>query len=522
VEGPRAASSTAGPDVGRARLGGLAGALLLLLAAALLHGPRLDAPFGLHEGGGDLYGCFHRVWDDFGFAALRGTPLRPQRFGTLEGASLWLDHPPLLLWVSGALAASEWALRLPSVLSAWLAAVALFLLLRRALGGGPALAAALLLLLVPMVSLFAQMSYEDAALAAGLWLFLAALRAREPGPARGAWTALLAAIAIVGPWIDWAFAFYGLGLLALVGKRSLRRTVANVLLPAGCALLSLGAMQAWRLWAPHAPDVPARSAALSLPDLVEHAVLARPAAGDFAQSVLPLLARGFTLPVLVIGALGLPLLWRRLPRLTAALLVPGLLFPHVFAWHSARHYGFFAYLTPLLAGGAAALLTPRTLPAALRALAGAALVAATAVSAAHWQAVASTSFFRDLGAELDAAAADGHAVLHNFRVVYPWYVHSPRVLLTPVTTTAELQAAQALLPPAEPLRLLWLEWETVRDDGTVRPSEPTDEALAAWLARWPARRLTALEQGFRTDDDRATVRVRQARLVTLGEPEPGR
>ena len=512
-----AAPSTAAPGVERAlRPGGIAGAALLLLAAALLHGPRLDAPFGLHEGGGDLYGCFHRVWDDFGFAALRGTPLRPQRFGTLEGAGPWLDHPPLLLWVSGALAASEWALRLPTVLSAWLAAVALFLLLRRALGGWPALTAALLLLLVPMVSLFAQMSYEDAVLAAGLWLYLAALRAREAGPRRGAWTALLAALAIVGPWIDWAFAFYGLGLLALLGERSLGRTLKHVLLPGACALLSLAAMQAWRVWAPQVPAIPVRLEALGFSDLVAHAVQPRPEVGGFAHSALPLLARGFTLPVLVLGALGLPLLWRRLPRLTAALLVPGALFPLVFAWHSARHYGFFNYLTPLLAGGAVALLlAPRALPAALRALAGAALVAATAFAAARWQAAASTSFFRDVGAELDAAASDGQAVLHNFRVVYPWYVHSPRVVLTPVTTTAELQTARALFAPDERLSLLWLEWETVPDDGVARPSEPTDEALAGWLARQPSRRLPSLEQGFRTDDDRATVRVREARLVSL-------
>jgi hypothetical protein len=96
------------------------------------------------------------------------------------------------------------------------------------------------------------------------------------------------------------------------------------------------------------------------------------------------------------------------------------------------------------------------------------------------------------------------------------------VLLTPVTTTAELQTAQALFAPTERLRLLWLEWEIVGDAGGVRPAEPTDAALAAVLAQRPSRRVPALEQGFRTDDDRATVRVRQARLVTLSGPETGR
>jgi hypothetical protein len=497
----------------------LGAALLLLLVAALLHGPRLTRPFGLLEGGGDLYGTFHRVWDEVGFTEARGLPMRPYRYGTLSGAVTWTTHPPGLPWISGALATREWAVRLPTLVGAWLAAVALFLLLRGSFGAWPALVAALLLLLMPMVSLFSQMSYEDAVLPAGLWLYLAVLRARARGPGRRAWWLLVACIACCGPWIDWAYAFYGLGLLALVGERSPRRTFAALWFPAACGLGSLALLQAWRVWATQLPGAPARTGALTVMGLLDHAILRRPPAATFMEASLPLLTRGFTLPLLVLGLLGLPLLWRRLPRLTAALLVPGVLFPLVFAWHSSRHYGFFNYLSPLVAAGAVALLlAPRRLPAPLRTLLCTVLLAGTALAAARWQDFADVTFYRDLGRELDAAAEGGHAVLHNSRAVYPYYVHSPHVRLVPVLALPMLEAAARPVAAHDGLRMLWLHWEVVPDDGSQTPVDPVGRRLKAWLEGYPSTRVPVLEQSFRSEDDRTTVRVREARLFTIREP----
>jgi hypothetical protein len=237
------------------------------------------------------------------------------------------------------------------------------------------------------------------------------------------------------------------------------------------------------------------------------------------EASLPLLTRGFTLPLLVLGLLGLPLLWRRLPRLTAALLVPGVLFPLVFAWHSSRHYGFFNYLSPLVAAGAVALLlAPRRLPAPLRTLLCTVLLAGTALAAARWQDFADVTFYRDLGRELDAAAEGGHAVLHNSRAVYPYYVHSPHVRLVPVLALPMLEAAARPVAAHDGLRMLWLHWEVVPDDGSQTPVDPVGRRLKAWLEGYPSTRVPVLEQSFRSEDDRTTVRVREARLFTIREP----
>jgi hypothetical protein len=506
-------------------MGRLAGvAALLLLATLALHGPRLDRPLGLMEGFGNRLASSHRMFDDFGFLALRGAPLEPFQHGSLLGVTPWLTHPPLLVWLAGGFGASEPGLRLPTVVGAWLAGVALYVLLRHAFGDAAAAAAGLLLLLFPMQSLFCQLSYEDVVLPAGLLLYAGVIGRRGADPARrGPWTLLVVLVSVVGPWLDWAYAFYGLGVLPLVAERSWRRTPAALVLPAACSLLSLALLVVWRDWAARAPILPAPLTTAGFDRLLEHGVWRRPSAAAFFGEGGALVVRGFTVFALLAGALGLPWAARRAPRLVLALAVPGVLYPVVFAWHASRHYGFFAYLGPLVAAGAVGLVLalPR-LATAVRVAACVLLLGAVAWRAAGWQRYADDSFYRDLGAALDHAAADGSAVFHNSLASYSSYVESSDVRLPPVRALPALQRALRHVPPSQGARFVWIRYEVHTPDGLTADPSASSPALSAWLDARPARSIPGLSRSFLSEDGTRTVRLVDAREVTLRAPAANR
>lgn len=503
----------------------LLAALLLLLVTVLMQGPRLDLPFGPAENSGDFYGKFSQVWQRFGFLELRGLPLGRLYADSIDRTSPYLNHPPGFLWLEGAFGTEEWQLRLPTVLGGWLAAVLLFELLRRSFGAPAALGASLLLLVTPMVSLLAQTSYENVVLPAGLLLFLAAWRGLDEHPHKRRWKVLLVLTAFVGPWLDWAFLFFCAGLVPLMWcPSSLRQTLRRLVLPAAVSTVSLALVFVWKYWAVKAPGLPPLPEAPGLADLVDITIYRRPELTYFLARSAWRLERGWTMYLLLIAPIGLWSLWRRAPRLTLALSVPGLGFPLLFASHATLHETFFAYLTPVAAASALAVILdlPKVRPA-VRTLLAAILIVSVTVESYRWFDFANSTFLADLGAELSAATAASEdegaqfAVFHNSPLYYSYYVRVPNVLMPPVRYPELVKAAVARTDPSQGVRFLWLRYEPVTHP--LAPLWRSDDQLRDMLVHLPRKNIPRLTRTLNDEHGEPRLRVTEAWLVTLREPQ---
>jgi hypothetical protein len=215
------------------------------LAGLWLQGPWLAAPFGfLENNAGYFFGPFAQSWERFGFAALRGIPLGPFEVWPEAPARgyCYFNHPPGTAWLYAALGSAEWQLRLPSVLATIAAGMLMALLLLPRLGAWAAVLGGIAVQALPVVAFAGQMSYEPPVLALGLLLFWGMERAADK--ARGGMLAAAAAAAI-GPWLDWSFGFFVLGLPLVHGQRRLREIGRRILVPWCLSLASLLLVLAW-------------------------------------------------------------------------------------------------------------------------------------------------------------------------------------------------------------------------------------------------------------------------------------
>lgn len=489
--------------------------VVLVLAAACLPAlalqlPFLAAPFGLEEiNAGCYFGPFAQSWERYGFGSLRGVPLVVSPYKQPAAGLVYLNHPPGTAWLLGGWGSAPWSLRLPSALGLALACGLLAGFLRTHLGTGRALAAGLLLGALPVLGFHAQVSYETLVLPAGLAALLAADRLRSGG-ARW-WPGLLAASALLGPWLDWAYLFFIPALAPLLLGRP--RGLRHLVLAGGLALLSTAGVLLWRSWALESTLLENRT----LPEVgsVAATVLSSrlSAAGLLAASWRNL-SVGLTLPVLLAALPGAAWLLARRPRPGLALLIAGILNPLVFSRHAEGHVFYYAYLAPLAAAGVAALPAPgRRLLPALAAVQGAVILwAAAATVRTHDR--AHVPFFADLGRAIDEAAADRDAagrirrvyrVHHDAPQVYPYYTRAP--FLTPTTAPEGLKAARRR-PADTGLRFLHL-----RISGPV-PGVPYEE-LQDYLEPFPSRRLPRLEGTFTRPLTGQRYQVTEARVYTL-------
>lgn len=435
--------------------------------------------------GANYFGVFAHNWEKFGFGALRGVPLGGCVDAVANGGPYW-THPPGFAWLTASIGSAEWQLRLPTVLGHALAAVLVFLLLRPRLGRVAGLVGGLATLGVPMLAFYSLTSYENAVLPLGLLAWWGLRR-------RG----LIVLACLVGPWMDWAFGFFCIAMLPLVIAGNVRDTLRALLLPACVSLLSLLAVFGWMAWASGATGLPSTDFGELLRGLLHRSDTA--AAGNGAR-LFENLRLGFSLPVLLTAAAGLPMLFLAAPRLASAMLIGGVLNAVVFPANTAGHVFYQAYLTPLVAGGLGALPawagTLRPLRLLLTVVALAATVLGGVRTIEHFRA-ADTSFFAEQGALVSAATKDAGGrdcfVFTNYS--YGYYLRSPLVVFGVPSVTDPHKLEQLRSRPgyeAYGLRYLLTDIDGPPIGGTPLPK--LDPALRAYLERFPRSPQPVLER----------------------------
>ncbi len=498
-------------------------ALVLLSSGTVL--PWMAVPLtSTDHTAGVYYGLFAQCFERFGFWELRGMPLWPQLPATPYDAALYQNHPPGHFWLAGAFGTEEWQLRLPTVVGLGLATLAIYRLLRRSLAAGWAFGGALLFAQFPVSQLFCQASLELTVIPCGLWLVLATVRAGETtGALRTRWRIVQGLAAYFGPWMDWPFVWFCAALLPLVVRGGPRDWIRRLWLPATASLAALGSILAWRAWATANPRFnPDLETGHSVGELVEVTILARPEMSAVLRAGLEFSGIDFTVPALVAGALGVPVLLRRAPRVALALLLPGVLHVGTFAEHARIHLHFWYYFGPLWAVAAAhlAAAAARWMPRVVPGLALLVLAAAAGWQSQEQWRETSTTFYRDVGAVLtDASEVRGEdgtvvgdcVVAHNCPLLYTYYLTSHRVWLQPLTDSG--LAARALGATAAPaVRYLWLRTDGPVDGGYL--PAPTNPALERFLSGFPRTRVPELEVELRTHRG-VRWRVREAWLYRL-------
>lgn len=468
----------------------------VLVAGCLLQAPWLCLPFGfLEENAGFFYGPFAQSYERFGFWALRGAPMGPFEVWPLDpsGGYFYFNHPPGTFWLCSALGTAEWQIRLFPCL-ALLASGALWtLLLRPRLGPWPAAAAGIALQAFPVAAFGSLVSLEPFVLATGLLLWWGATAARD-GLGSRRWTAVAAC---VGPWMDWSFGFYVLALPLLRPHRGLGAAWAGVRMPWIVSLASLSGVFAWMSWAKAATLAGSHGHSEGLVEMLQRALQARTAIGDFVTGAGAQLADGFTgfggLAALLGFAFGL----RSCRRLAVVALVPAALHVLAFSNHAATHLMFWCYFAVPASLGVGALVGACGSSPRFSWLAPLVFLAAMAeplrASLRHKQS-ATVPLLRDLGATLATEAraarsdlAEPTMVATNAFRSYPYYVASSKVYLGPVTDPAIVENAQK---GGGKIQFVYVAAELEAADGTVAPLAAP--ALLAWLERFPKRELSHL------------------------------
>ena len=483
----------------------------LAVAMAVFHAPWLDAPLTMLQlNAGNYFGVFCNNWERFGFWELRGLPLMPQLVENVGDGHPYVHHPPGLSWMFYALGGHEWSMRLPTVVSGFVAAVFFYRLARTRLGAGPSFVGACLVACNPSFAEVAQASYEPVVIAAGLVVMAEAV---APTRSRAVSCALQAVAAFVGAWMGWGFAFLGLASVALVWQlRRPARSLAPVVVPGVASLVALVTIDLWTGWALAAPGVvPPPSTDTEILELLQHWTFdERPGIGwmvDHFANVTPTVWSHWLIAALLLGIV--PALLRA-PRIAIAGLVIGagpyvmLLKPQDLIW--------FCYSVPLLAFAAAALVD---LPARARwrgvriaaAVGGGVLIGGVVHASSTLRAESATPLFRDLGEALSEAAAEPRwQAAHNFPYGVAYYFQSPRIVLQGLHTPEQLQALVDA-PGTDGWRYIWLEPTNRR---LVHP------LMKAFLEPFEKRRLPRLEG--RTSAKHDAIVIEAAWLVTLREP----
>lgn len=481
---------------------------LLLACGLLFHLCWLLAPFGFYEiNAGYFFGPFAQQWDRFGWLALRGAPLGANAVAlpqTVAQGFPYFNHPPGFAWTCSLFGTAEWQLRLPCTLAILASGPLLYALVRPRLGTAPAWFAGLLVMIAPANAFGAVISYESIVIAFGLLLLLA--HERGAGGDRR-WRALLLASAVLGIWMDWAFAFYVAALLPWSLPANARTLLRRLWLPCTATALSLLGVLLWRAWAEANPALPPPQAAQeTLAATLQRAVFAGPAWGPFFTALGERLADGFSRPWLAVALLGLPLALRCTPRLLLTLLLPPLLNFGIFRSHSMGHLMFAAYMAPPLAVLAANV--PYTI-ACWRRLPPLAPVVATAVAAfvigmagwhtAEWKRGATSPLLQRVGRSLSElvttplpeslSASDDREplVASNAAQCYPYYVTSPRVLLSAVLDPVHLQAQRN-----GPARIVYVHFQNELHEPGKAPLIAPDQPLRDFLAPFPHIELPEL------------------------------
>lgn len=515
---------------------------------------------------GTFYRAFSRVWDEFGFFALKGLEVGTTGVPTLQPgiATGYVNHPPAMAWVIYWAGSAEWQMRLPTVVCVIALGVMLYLWLAPRIGRLAAATAGVATLLPPTMSVHGQTSYELGVAVLGVGMMIAferylgaRERANQPAEAEATGDGLaprtratvwrtgvvVGTCAFLGPWFDWSFLYvYCLGLIPFVVRRRLGPVAQSVRLawglwlPAAVATTSLGLLFWWRFVVTNDPDLPdVPDTQVGIVDLylrTWHEFQQRGVWTSFLGAVR-MVREGFTDVLLIAALIGVVPLFRAVPRVACALAF-GALHPALFPSHALDHAMFFVYIAPILVlsagmtvqlvfrwsqrwssardGGAG--LVPRIVGSIALLL----VLGAPGLSATQHLRATSYDFYRDLGRVLsEAADEDRYVVGHGWPYgAYTAYIDALRVFPYSVRD-AGLLAQQPSLRRAEGLgvRYLWLRFGDV--PAFAREFEEPD-GLAELMRQFPRDRVSKLEGRFDVTGRGHVVEVTEAWLVTMSDP----
>ncbi len=468
---------------------------LVALFGAAMQLPWITEPFGfLENNAGFFFGPFAQSYERFGFFELRGIPLGPYEVWpeSPRGGYSYFNHPPGTAWVHAALGTREWQLRLPSVLATIASGVLLAMLVRRRVAVVPAAAAGMALQAFPVLAFGSQVSYEPLVLACGLALWCAFLRAQDGQRGAKAWLVLAA---VLGPWADWSFGFFVLGLVVLADVGSFRQLAQVLALPFLVAAASLLGVLAWLAWAKAAPFVmPAEGQSETAAAMLVRAIGTWPAWSVLRGAVATQFTDGLTEAGCGATLLGVALLSRFDRRLAFAALLPAASNVLLFANHATSHLMFWCFFVVPAALGVAAVVHALGNSARLQWALLLVLLAQPVTVAVRFKQSATAPVFRELGESLARAAlvkrADGAEptmVATNAFRSYPYYVASNKVYLGPVTDPALVESAQR---GGGKVQFVYVAAELEDSQGRVAPLASPE--LLAWLQRYPKQELSHL------------------------------
>jgi hypothetical protein len=482
-------------DRARRRRFTIAAGVAAAVAVAWFHIGSIGAPFGAVEiNSGSYYGPSTRTYDDYGFGVVRGVPVYKTRYQALAEGVLYFNHPPGTFWLAAMFGPTEAGIRAPFVVCGVLMCAFFAAFAAAYAGGAAAIAAAAALALSPAFTFDGVTACDTPTGAAGLALLLVArLRPRGRGAAFLA-RATTGALAFLGAWLDWPFAWWLLALAAAAPGPSIKDRLRFLRLPWACGLIGAVSVFAWQTWAVRAPAFGWTRELGSLDTGAAALILDRPPTWAWLRGVGDRMLEGFPPIFLLTGLLALPFAATG-NRLRAALVltIPGAVNALVFAKHAVAHVQFVMWLGLPLAFGLAVALRAcarrGTTGVVVSTLVALAVVGASARASIVLRDELATDFFKELGVTIDSWSVDRAeefppkvmppkrlwSVGHNLPYDYAYYVQAP-VRRSGVFGAEALDHLIAATPPDFGVRVLVMD-VVVEDESGRRPAFAVDDRL---------------------------------------------
>lgn len=330
--------------------------LLVLWGFLQLYG---NAPFfGHHDANGVWLGSAARNLRLYDLREISLVPLPTRGPIPLDPVSYYVNHPPLVVWLS-ALAQSIWgdtalSLRLVSTFSTMVALAGFYVFCRRLYGARMGLLCAALYGFTPFTIYFGRMPNHEPLTLAFLMLFLATYvqwtRTKPRRPDRNTWLCM-AAMAFGGIWTAWA-AFFFVMSVSFIGLWAVKPSQRPALVMLG----GVGVLAVVTVMGFYTLSYPP-----TLSELVE-AFLWRTSTTteikqaltwpNYAGQVLIYLIAGATLALVLMVIPGLPRAWRDARPLNRSLLIAllaaGLGYNVLFRSASYVHDYYFMFLLPFV------------------------------------------------------------------------------------------------------------------------------------------------------------------------------
>lgn len=326
--------------------------LLVMWGLLLLYG---NSPFfGHHDANGVWLGSAARNLRLYDLREISLVPLPTRGPIPLDPVSYYVNHPPLVVWLS-AIAQNIWgdsalSLRLVSIFATMVSLAAFYVFCRRLYGMRMGRLCVMLYGLTPFTIYFGRMPNHESLALAFLMLFLAAFVKWTRTSDRSQWI-FMAAMAFLGIWVAWADFFFVM-FVSFTGMWAVRPHQRRALVLLG----GVGVLAVVTIMGFYTLSYPA-----TLSELLEAFIWRTSTRSEISQSftwlefggqILLYLIAGATVAVVLLAAPGVILAWKDKRPVNRALLVAlvgaGLSYNVLFRSAAYVHSYYFVYLLPFV------------------------------------------------------------------------------------------------------------------------------------------------------------------------------